>query len=128
MCPKCNKQIRGRRHNCIISPLDKNMVTLEDKALKFIVVYDIECAMSMERESLYNHCPVLLVSETICNDCWNVDGLEKNCEECDVCGVGLQIFESVDCVKHFGDYLYQLSKVAKHCLATITVIAHNAKG
>ncbi|MDI9312371.1 MAG: DNA polymerase, partial [Limnohabitans sp.] len=126
-CFKCARDYKVTPHFCCIEPKNIEKLMEEDNKNKIIVCFDIESQLINE-ENITIHSPNLLISLTACEKCFNYDTLTKN-SNCDVCGVYKNVFFGDNCVKHFGEYLYNdLAKKAEKEKCQLLVFAHNFKG
>jgi len=106
-------------HYCYIKPKNLNNIISEDKINKIIVSFDIESTQENGE-----HCPNLLVSNTICDICY-----KSNSNECSICGHEEKIYFGKDCIIKFCNYLFEeLALKAEHNKSLIYAFAHNARG
>ena len=64
-------------------------VLKEDDVNKIIVSYDIE---TEQDNSEHLHKPMLLISHTVCDKCYDVESRTKIDLDCDICGIQEHIF------------------------------------
>src|SRR5690606_36435078 len=80
---------------------------------KIIITFDIESTQNsftlINSESLI-HRAMLLISNTVCDKCWNTETNEKIIENCENCGIFYHEFFGYDCCKKFIKYLITLSE------------------
>lgn len=73
----------------------------------------------------YRHVPNLLIVDKICNLCVNVTDVDYVCV---LCSQRRHIFESVNCVKLFIDFLMEHNPKYNSKQPRISIIAHNFSG
>ena len=128
-CHHCGDKYYLEKHFCYLKKLDLTKLQKQDKKNKIIIAYDIECQQNKTNDNLYTHVPDLLVCMLTCEECWDYDGNKKTCNDCKVCGNNENVFFGYDCIKKFGNYIYNnISKKAASIDAQVFVFAHNAKG
>lgn len=126
-CGKCGKEYMDSPHYCYLTPLKEDNLHAEDMLPKALVFYDIEAIQKIVDGRL-THFPILLVSETVCDGCYNHERRTKD-NECGICGGFQSIYYGLDCVQNFVDYvLNDLSKRIAIEKGNVLVIAHNSKG
>ena len=137
-CKTCSVTYTCSPHYCFIRPLslreDENVV---------LVVFDIESMFVTNREGADEHVPILLVSLTVCNECYISNNTLRNSpgdskkflpmktKDCSICLSFLHVFRGKECVRQFCDYIYitlapHASRVKRNM--QVRVMAHNLKG
>lgn len=94
---------------------------------KALVFYDIESTQKMVDGRL-THFPNLLVSETVCDTCYDFARKTKD-RTCEICGGFQSVFYGSQCITDFNNYV--LNELAKKLAAkkgNVLAIAHNSKG
>ena len=111
-----------------LKTINQNKLKEEDDFEKIIVAYDIESQQKESDKNLFLHIPDLLISMTTCSKCWIEKEIRRK-KECDFCGQYNRIFFGTNCIKKFGDYIYNdLARKGQEIGAQIYIFAHNAKG
>ena len=127
-CKDCSEIYTEAPHYCMFKPLNIEKLKKEDKQNKIIVCFDIESTLTNDNSGNVKHKPNLLISETVCDVCWDKESKDKTII-CNTCGKFSNIFWGNSCVKEFCDYLYDnLAKKAEKHKSKIIVFAHNSKG
>lgn len=144
-CIRCYQEYRTTPHYCSIKPLNKDKLQEQDKENKFIVCFDIE-ATRVEQDYGIKHVPNLLIAHVYCDHCHDNDTKTKKCDTfcgengCDSCEKGIfdacshcykdhYQFDGTDCVKKFGNFLYEdLAIRGEADKSKLFVFAHNFKG
>ena len=123
-CDKCKNFSTGT-HHCYITGKDEDKLTEEDNKSRWYLSFDIE---SYVDSSTGYHVPDLLISLVACDNCYDHNEKAK-LGSCNDCGDGRQVFQGIDCITRFGDYLYKrLAKDAEKKKARIIAFAHNFGG
>ncbi|MDI9312523.1 MAG: DNA polymerase [Limnohabitans sp.] len=126
-CKSCNENYTVTPHFCHITSLDIEKLKKDDSDNKIFVAFDIESTL----ETIANnqiHKAFILISFIACYICFDNIELTKH-STCNICGEFKKTFIGSDCVKQFGDYLYNnLAKKAEKAKSNIFVFAHNFKG
>lgn len=130
-CRKCNLNVKPN-HSCFMKPLDLEKMAQEDSQTRVMIFFDIEC---YQREQTLSdtdeliHCPMLLISKTLCDKCISLESPDKTQDPCEFCGRGLLKFWGPRCVENFADYLYNtIAPKVESQRGSVTVFAHNGKG
>lgn len=127
-CQKCKMEYTVYPHHCFITPKDEEKLKEQDNELKIFVAYDIE-SMQIKKDGILSHIPNLLISLTVCDECYNTVLKQKSEKSCPTCGVGLRIYRGEDCVKRFCDTIYnETAKLAQAKGGGVYAFAHNSKG
>ena len=128
ICRICYSSYKLEKHYCFLKTINHHKLVEEDNCDKIIVSYDIESQQKVLELNTFLHIPDLLISMTTCSKCWNDKDINRP-DQCDLCGDMKNVFFGKDCIKKFGNYLYNyLAKKADEAEALIYVFAHNAKG
>lgn len=133
-CTRCGEKYQYGPHHCYLKTLDAEKLKENDEKNRIMVYFDIE-SMMVTREGKTYHEPNLLVSSTICKECYIPGNLNTQqpmkIGNCSVCGEYMKIFKGRNCVKSFGDYIYhQLqprARISDKKYLDIRVIAHNLR-
>ncbi|XP_074604152.1 uncharacterized protein LOC141857561 [Brevipalpus obovatus] len=126
-CTKCGKDYNESPHYCFLTPLKKEKLIEEDMIPKAFVFYDIE-SIQEKVDGRLTHFPILLVSEVVCDYCYNFATNTKE-GDCSICGQFKFIFYGEKCVRSFMDYvLGDLAKKLALKKGRVLVTAHNSKG
>lgn len=133
-CTRCGKDYQFGSHFCFLKPIESDKLIASDRKNRIMVYFDIE-SMMVTREGRTFHEPNLLVSMTICDECYVSDNMNTPLpmkeRECSTCGIFIHIFKGNHCVKRFGDYLYQelqpMATVDKKKPMEVKVMAHNLR-
>jgi hypothetical protein len=90
------------------SPNFRKTSLKNDTVFKVFVAYDIESAQIIDKtnKDQLRHIPNLLVSKTVCDNCWSIETLDKKDQNCDFCGIGEIVFKGKACILDFCNYLY----------------------
>ena len=124
-CEKCKIFSNEDPHRWCIPSKNSEKLSEEDSRLKFFVSFDIESEQSENGEQR----PLLLISMTVCDGCYNPQTKWKGVDDCEHCGKGLNVFERENCVQQFAEYLYEgLARRAESKKAKIIAFAHNFGG
>lgn len=133
-CHNCSMKYSKSPHYCTISKKSLEKLQEEDKITKIIVAYDIESRQEevSSVKNCYIHQANLLMSKTVCDNCYNHEEECKMTEDCPVCGIEDHCFfegdDEIDVVHSFLDYiLNDLALRAESAKAVVHVYAHNAK-
>ncbi|MDI9312001.1 MAG: DNA polymerase [Limnohabitans sp.] len=129
-CKKCGEIYSSSPHYCFMKPKIIKKLYEEDSRNKIIIAFDIESAIlnDDDNELLQMHKPNLLISNTVCDFCFNMNEFKKD-EQCKICGDYLKIFSGYSCVEKFADYLYnEMALKASNSKSQLLVFAHNFKG
>lgn len=132
-CKECKEPYHSKDqpHYCFIKPTNREKLTEDYSKPKIIIAYDIETKQvphqigkSSSNETIrLKHIPILLISQTICDFCWESE------EQCYVCGQREKIFKGENCVKEFLNYIfYNLQEKCTNDHYKIYAFAHNARG
>ena len=129
-CQICNQNHMDTPHFCIINPKDKQRLMKEDKPTKVFVTFDIEATQTEVDEKGYSTFKAnLLISHTVCDDCYDYEAQGKRQDFCTTCGTHERIFFSEHCVQDFIKYVCDdLGKKIGKTKSKIFVWAHNFKG
>ena len=123
-CDKC-KNFSVGTHQCFITAKDEEKLSEEDSKTKWLLSFDIE---SFVDSTTGLHVPDLLISQVACDSCYDHNEKAK-LAVCSECGDCQQVFQGLDCIKRFGDYLYKrLAKDAEKKKSRIIAFAHNFGG
>ena len=106
LCIKCNEYYYLEKHYCYLEPKNLDELKKQDKKLKIIIAYDIESQQNKTGDGTFDHIPDLLISMTTCDNCWSYEENNVKTDDCSTCGKFKNVFHGTDCVKKFGDYLY----------------------
>lgn len=128
-CMKCRKTYESTPHYCCIQPLSVEKLKKEDSSNKVIVAFDIESRTILDSEGRHVHQPNLLISHTVCNDCYIRDSEITKNGRCKTCGELEMVFFGDNCVEHFCFYiLEQLQRSLPKSVSRVLVFAHNFRG
>jgi len=128
VCKICYEKYRLENHYCYLRPKNIEKLLEEDNNNKMIGSYDIESLQKIYKDGVYHHIPDLLIYMGACNLCWIDEPIGRK-EKCDLCGDKKVIFFGLDCIKKFGDFIYNnLAKKAAENNCYLYLYAHNAKG
>ncbi|XP_074604005.1 uncharacterized protein LOC141857411 [Brevipalpus obovatus] len=126
-CTRCGKEYEEGPHYCFLSPFKEDDLRADDMVPKALVFFDIESTQKMVDGRL-THFPNLLVSETVCDACYDFGRRNKD-RHCDICGGFQSIFYGDQCIAEFNNYiLNDLAKKIAIKKGNVLVVAHNSKG
>ena len=106
ICQTCHEQYSVQPHYCIIKPHDVEKLKAQDDENKIIVAFDIETRVAEVDEKGFAILQAnLLVSHTVCDQCFVNNTSKTSTENCDICGSLENVYLGDDCVKRFIDYV-----------------------
>ena len=125
-CRKCNESYLDFPHHCYIKPIFLwNLQKKDQEEHRVIITFDIETRQDeINGKGYHIHIPTLLIASINCSLCYDDVKLCRKIDDCSVCGPSTKYFDGDNCIKDFGDWLYdQFSK--NNPLTKIFAIAHN---
>ena len=103
-CGHCHTDYVIQPHYCYLSKPNEDSVQAEDQRYRQFIFFDIEARQERMQNGRAFHDPNLLVSSTVCQECYDFETKEQNEDRICQCE-GKQVFWGTDCVKHFVAYL-----------------------